>query len=308
MTPSHQNPVSAVRAFSRFYTRQLGLLEKGLYHSDFSLSEVRALYELAHNDGLTATDLAHELRVDAGYLSRMLSTLQRRGLIERTSSREDRRRKTLALTDAGRAAFTPIERASQAQIAAMLEQLMPDERQKLVAAMGTIQRLLDADTAPEVPYILRPHQPGDMGWVIHRQAVLYNHEYGWDGSFEVLLAEIAGAFIESFDPKTEFCRIAEREGEIVGSVFLARDSDDTAKLRMLYVEPSARGLGLGRHLVSECIRFAKSHGYEKITLWTNDILAAARHIYEMEGFELVASTPHHSFGKDLVGEIWELSL
>jgi DNA-binding MarR family transcriptional regulator/N-acetylglutamate synthase-like GNAT family acetyltransferase len=306
--PALAEQVANIRAFNRFYTRQLGLLEEGLLDSEFSLTEVRILYELAHARGLTATDLERGLGLDAGYLSRILSKFETRGLITRKSSTSDRRQTELDLTRAGRKAFAPLHQASRLQIAAMLEPLALNDRDKLVQGMQTIERLLGGNSAPKVPYLLRGLQLGDIGWVIHRQAIIYSQEYGWDETFEVLVAEIAGTFARTFNPKSERCWIAEREGEIVGSVFLVRASDQLAKLRLLYVEPSARRLGIGRRLVEECIRFARTKGYETLTLWTNDVLVSARHIYQEVGFHLVKEDRHHSFGKDLVGQNWELAL
>ena len=300
--------VATVRGFNRFYTRQIGLLDEGLLESEFSLTECRVLYELAHHDGLTATDLRRDLGLDAGYLSRMLKTFEARGFVARTPSDRDARRTVLALTAAGRAAFAPLEKASQDKIAALLGPLSADERTKVVKAMGVVQRLWDGAPAPRVPYILRPPRPGDIGWIVHRQAIFYNREYGWDESFEALVAEIVAGFVKTFDATRERCWIAEREDAVVGSVFVVRESGEIARLRLLYVEPAARGLGIGGRLVDECIRFARANGYNTLTLWTNDVLIAARRIYEAAGFELVAEEPHHAFGKDLVGQHWNLEL
>jgi len=311
MTQAHavrDTQVATVRGFNRFYTRQIGLLDEGLLESEFSLTELRVLYELAHNDGLTAADLRRDLGLDAGYVSRMLKTFTARGFVDRAPSDRDARQSILALTATGRAAFAPLEKASQDKIAALLGPLSADERAALVKAMSVIGRLWGGTPAPRVPYILRPPQPGDIGWIVHRQTVLYHREYGWDEGFEALVAEILAAFVKTFDPKRERCWIAEREGEIVGSVFVVHDSDEIARLRLLYVEPAARGLGIGRRLVDECIRFARAQGYRTLTLWTNDVLDAARRIYEAAGFELVAEEPHHSFGHDLVGQHWNLEL
>nr|WP_316638787.1 bifunctional helix-turn-helix transcriptional regulator/GNAT family N-acetyltransferase [uncultured Roseateles sp.] len=299
--------VEAVRRFSRFYTGQLGLLDDGLLDSPFSLSEARILYELAHRPDLTATTLRSELRLDAGYLSRILKRFEGRGLLSRRTSPDDGRQTLLSLTEAGHAAFAPLNEGSRRQVAALLEPLNPDQQGELVQALVTVERLLGAP-APAVAYLLRPHQIGDIGWVTRRQAMLYAQEYGWDESFEALVAEIGAKFIKEFDPKKERCWIAEREGAIVGSVFVVRESDEAAKLRMLYVEPSARGLGLGRRLTEECIRFARQQGYKTLTLWTNDVLVSARKIYQAAGFQLVAEERHHSFGKDLVGQNWNLAL
>lgn len=303
--PDDAEQVAQVRRFSRFYTRQIGLLNEGLLDSQFTLSEVRILYELAYHDGLRATDLTRALDLDTGYLSRILKKFEARGLISRTPCEHDARQNILALTEDGRRAFEPLDRASQQQVTAMLARLSGEQRARLTAAMSTVQELL-RDPGPA--YALRSLQSGDVGWIVHRQGVLYSEEYGWDPTFEALVAEIAGRFVQSFDPSRERCWIAERKGEIVGSVFLVRDSDEIAKLRLLYVEPAARGLGIGRRLVEECIGFSRSKGYRTVTLWTNDVLVSARRIYETAGFKLVTQEPHQSFGKDLVGQYWELAL
>lgn len=300
--------VARVRRFNRFYTRQIGLLEEGLLKSEFSLTELRVLYELAHQEGLRAVDITRQLGLDTGYLSRILKKFEAADLVERFQSETDARESNLKLTDNGRRTFEPLNRASQEQVAAMLATLRPEERVRLVHAMETIERLLGHGNEPIVPYILRPPQAGDIGWIVHRQGVLYAEEYGWDETFEGLVAEIAGRFIQSFDARRERCWIAERENEAVGSVFLVRDSDEVAKLRLLYVEPTARSLGIGSRLVEECICFARDKGYRKLTLWTNDVLVSARRIYEAAGFKLVKEEPHHSFGKDLVGQYWQLDL
>lgn len=311
MTIHHQagkERIDAVRAFNRFYTRQIGLLDEGLLKSAFSLTEARVLYELAHRDGLTATDLGRELGLDAGYLSRLLKKFEERGLVERAATEADARRSSIVLTLAGRQAFAPLNRDSHDQVAALLDRLPALEQDRLVKAMQTVQRLLGEGFEPKIPYILRPLQVGDIGWIVRRQGMLYAQDYGWDETYEALVAEILGAFIKSFDPKWERSWIAEREGEVVGSVFLVRKSDEVAKLRLLYVEPSARGLGIGKRLVDECIGFARARGYQTLTLWTNDILVSARRIYEAAGFKLVEEERHHSFGKDLVGQNWNLEL
>lgn len=300
--------IDAVRGFNRFYTRQIGLLEEGLLKSEFSLTEVRVLYELAHREYLTATQLRRDLGLDAGYLSRLLKKFETLGFLMRKPSAADARQSELALTPAGRNAFQPLDQASHDQIAAMLAPLAASERETLVKAMQRIQRLLGDSSPPAVPYLLRPLQPGDIGWIIHRQAVLYAQEYGWDETYEALIAEILGQFVNHFDPRHERAWIAEREGEIVGSVFAVRQSDDVAKLRLLYVEPSARGLGIGKRLVEECIHFARAKGYRRLTLWTNDVLVSARRIYQAAGFRLAKEESHHSFGKDLVGQHWDLEL
>ena len=300
--------IEQVRRFNRFYTRQIGLLSEGLLESEFSLTEARVLYEMAHRGPVIAADLGRDLGLDAGYLSRLLKRFSARGLIERTALEGDRRQVQLTLTDAGRAAFAPLNRASAAQVASMLSDLSIGERQKLMRAMHVVQNLIGDAPEPAIPYILRAHQIGDIGWIARRQGQLYAQEYGWDETFEALVAEIAAAFVKNFDPQWERCWIAERDGEVVGSVFLVHHSDEVAKLRLLYVEPSTRGLGIGRRLVDECIAFARAKGYRTLTLWTNDILGSARKIYQAAGFRLMKEEAHHSFGKDLIGQTWDLDL
>jgi len=300
--------VATVRRFNRFYTKQIGLLHEGYLESSFSLAEARVLYELAHRDKPAATELARELGLDAGYLSRILRGFERRRLIRRTPSKADRRQSHLSLTERGRAAFAPLNVRSRADIGAMLDRLGPGEQRRLIEAMQTIEGFLGAPAESRAAYVLRPHQPGDMGWVVHRHGALYGQEYGWDEQFEALVAGVVAKFIQNFDPKRERCWIAEKDGEIVGSVFLVGASRTVAQLRLLLVEPKARGLGIGGHLVTECVRFARQVGYRKITLWTNSVLRAARRIYEAAGFRLVRKERHRSFGRDLIGETWELSL
>ena len=302
--------VAAVRQFSRFYTRRIGLLHEGLLGGPLSLTEGRLVYELAQRETTTAKAIGAELELDSGYLSRLLRGLEERGLIRKSPSAEDGRQLLLSLTEAGRVAFATIDARSRDEIGTLLDRLSAPERKRLAAALAEAERLLGgvaADPGP-VPYILRPPRPGDMGWIVHRQAVLYAQEYGWDNTYEALVAEIVARSIRQFDPRHERCWLAEREGTVVGSVFLVRASDDQAKLRLLYVEPACRGLGIGRRLVDECIRSARELGYARLTLWTNDILAAARRIYAAAGFQLVGEERHHSFGHDLVGQTWELSL
>jgi DNA-binding MarR family transcriptional regulator/GNAT superfamily N-acetyltransferase len=302
----------AVRRFNRFYTRQIGLLQEGLLDTSFSLTEARVIYELAHRDQTTAAALGNDLGLDAGYLSRILSSFERRNLIEKTRSESDRRQSLLTLTKHGRKAFAPLEARSIDQVAAMLSTLPEAGQGRLISAMQTVQSLLGAPLesagANRAPYLLRPHQPGDMGWVVYRHGVLYAQEYGYDENFEALVAEIVARFIQHYDAKRERCWIAEREGERVGSVFLVAQSKSVAKLRLLLVEPSARGLGIGARLVAECIRFARQAGYKKIVLWTQSELDAARHVYKKAGFRVIEKNRHHSFGKDLTAETWELSL
>ncbi|MGE5335765.1 MAG: GNAT family N-acetyltransferase [Nitrososphaerota archaeon] len=302
--------IAAVRQFDRFFTRQIGVLREGLLHTPYSLTEARILFDLAQRDGLSATALVRALGLDAGYLSRLLARFEQQGLLEKTRSEEDGRQQLLRLTDAGREAFALLDRRSRDEVADLLADLSDEEQQRLLAAMGTIEQILDKKTGFKFaePFVLRQHEPGDMGWVVHRHGVLYAQEYGWDEHFEALVAQIVSDFISHYDPMRERCWIAETAGEIVGSVFVVRMDDDVAKLRLLLVEPKTRGLGLGSRLVQECIRFARRAGYRKLMLWTNSVLVEARHIYLKSGFTLVAEEPHHSFGKDLIGETWELPL
>jgi len=299
--------VSAVRAFNRFYTRKIGVVD-GLASSPFSLAEARVLYELAHREQSTATEIGKELGLDAGYMSRILRDFERRKFLRREQSKTDEREKCLSLTAKGRRAFAPLDERSNRDVAAMLEELPPTERQLLVDAVLTVCRLLGDKAEPKTPYLLRQHQPGDMGWIVHRQGILYAEEYGWDGTYEAFAAEIVAQFIKNYDPKRERCWIAEKDGERVGAVFVAKASEEIARLRLLHVEPETRGLGIGKRLVEECIRFARQAGYQKMTLWTQSILHAARHIYKQAGFQVVSEEQHHTFGKDLTAETWELDL
>jgi len=302
------NPqVDVIRAFNRFYTRKIGVIN-GTASSPFSLAEARVLYELAHREQPTASDIRKELGLDAGYVSRILREFERRRLVTRERSKTDEREKFLSLTAKGRRAFAPLEERSNRDVAAVLQELSPGARKELVGCAQTIRRLLGDKPEPKVPYLLRQHQPGDLGWIVHRQAILYAEEFGWDGTYEALAAEIVAHFIKNYDPRRERCWIAEKDGARVGAVFVAKASDEVAKLRLLHVEPEARGLGIGKRLVEECIRFARQAGYQKITLWTQSILHAARRIYEQAGFRVVHKEQHHSFGKDLTAETWELDL
>ncbi len=309
--------VELIREFNRFYTRRIGVLHEGLLHTKFTLTESRLLWELAHHSGKTATDLSRELGLDPGYLSRLLRGLKERGLLKTTRAAADARHQHLSLSAAGRRAFAPLNTRSQADVTALLARLTESQQQQLLQAMAQIEKLLGSGGERKAPYLLRAHRPGDIGWVVSRHGALYADEFAFNASFEALVARIAADFIERFDAKREACWIAERDGANVGSVFLvqARRHDKThqpidgvAQLRMLLIEPSARGLGLGVRLVDECERFARQAGYRKIVLWTNSQLLAARGIYRKAGYRLVKSEPHHSFGHDLVGESWELPL
>jgi DNA-binding MarR family transcriptional regulator/N-acetylglutamate synthase-like GNAT family acetyltransferase len=306
--------VPAVRAFNRFYTRHIGLLQQGLLESEFSLTEVRLLYEIAHRPNITAKVLCSELSLDPGYLSRILAKFQKRGWVQRTKSPVDGREVLLLLTSRGSAVFRPLDERSSQQVEQMLSYVAPVAQQRLVGAMRQIEEILSAhsgggELVSSEPYVLRAHQPGDMGWVVFRHGVLYAQEYLYDERFEALVAEICAEFIQKFDAKHERCWIAERDGERVGSVFLVRKSASVAKLRLLLVEPSTRGMGIGKRLVEECIRFARQVGYKKIVLWTQSELKAARGIYQQTGFCLVAEEEHDSWSrKGLVAETWELKL
>jgi DNA-binding MarR family transcriptional regulator/GNAT superfamily N-acetyltransferase len=300
--------VAAVRRFNRFYTRQIGLLQESYLKSQFSLSQVRVLYELAHRERPTATELGRELGLDPGYLSRILRLFEKRGFLRRTPSEADGRQSHLFLTARGQAAFAPLDTRSREEIGSMLRALRARDQIRLVESMRAIEGVLGAPPEKKVPYLLRPHRPGDMGWVVSRHGALYAQEYGWDETFEALVAGIVKKFLEHYDPRKERCWIAEKDGEPVGSVFVVKQSATVAKLRLMLVEPKARGLGIGARLVDECVRFAGQTGYGKITLWTNSVLRAARRLYKEAGFRLVRQERHRSFGHDLVGETWDLKL
>ncbi len=300
--------VAAVRRFNRVYTRRIGVLQDSFLQSPFSLTEARVLYELAYRDRPTAAELATDLGLDHGYLSRILRGFCERGFLVRTTSTRDRRQSLLSLTAKGRMAFAPLDLRSQAEVAAMLGRLSVADQDRVVGAMRTIESALSDERRPDIPYILRPPRPGDLGWIVSRHGSIYGEEYGFDERIEALTAEIVAAFIRNCDPKRERCWIAERDGENVGSVLLVKETGEVARLRLLLVEPKARGLGLGARLVQECVRFARTARYEKITLWTHSVLTAARHIYEEAGFALVDTKTHDEFGKELVGETWELKL
>jgi DNA-binding MarR family transcriptional regulator/N-acetylglutamate synthase-like GNAT family acetyltransferase len=313
LVESDTDRVDAMRRFNRFYTRQIGVLREGLLDSPFSLTQVRVLYELGSREDATATDVGRELQLDAGYLSRLLRDFEKDKLVERRSSEADGRQSHLRLTKAGRKAIATLQERARDEVRAMIGGLSEQDQRRLIGAMDTIERLLGGGANPattdRVPYILRPPQSGDMGWIVHRHGVLYTQEYHWDETFEALVATIAGEFVQRLDAKRERCWIAERDGEIVGCVFVVKGEDEaTAKLRLLLVEPSARGLGIGGRLVDECVRFARRVGYKKLTLWTQANLLAARHIYERAGFHLVKAWPNHAFGHDLVSETWDLDL
>jgi len=302
--------IDSVREFNRFYTKQIGVLRENWYKTDFGLTHLRVLYELAHRDHPTATEIREALELDAGYLSRILRKFDDGNLIKKVQSDSDRRQFHIALTSKGQNTFARLNQNSHEEVGAMLAQLPPGQQKQLVTQMRGIQGILgrtNPDTS-KAAFLIRSHQPGDIGWITYRHGVIYAQEYGWDERFEALVAEIAAKFILNLDPKRERCWIAEKDGEIAGCVFLVKKSERIAKLRLLLVEPTARGLGIGSRLVEECIKFARKCGYRKITLWTQSVLTAARHVYKQKGFLMVHEEPHHSFGQDLVSETWELKL
>jgi DNA-binding MarR family transcriptional regulator/GNAT superfamily N-acetyltransferase len=329
--------IARVRAFNRDYTRRIGVLQEGLLDSPYSLTEVRVMYEIAHRSGVTAAELADDLNLDRGYLSRLLKGFEARKLLARTASQEDGRRQLLRLTPAGLRVFEPLERRSQEQVREMLTALDDQRRYAVLMAMEVIQSALGGQSGQptasiaaaaanvaegpvvarpaRAPVTLRTHTPGDMGWVVQRHGELYYREYGWNEEFEALVAEITVEFLRKLDPARERCWIAERDGlghgscgQRIGCIFLVAKDATTAKLRLLLVDPEARGLGLGRTLVTECVSFAREVAYHRIVLWTQENLAAARHLYEEAGFKRTLREPHHSFGHDLVAETWELEL
>jgi DNA-binding MarR family transcriptional regulator/GNAT superfamily N-acetyltransferase len=311
-TPSPSVDVAAVKAirqFNRFYTRQIGALDPYL-GSAMSLTDVRVLYELAHRETAVASEIGRDLGLDAGYMSRILRRFEAEGWLTRKPHARDARQSVLHLTDAGHAAFAPLQQKSRDEAAALLAPLAPAQRQQLVQAMGTMQSLLDPAAAPPKPQVavLRDPAPGDIGWVVQQHGEIYAREYGWSSKFEALVAEIAGQFLLDFQPEWERCWIAELNGERVGAIFVVRKSPSVAQLRLLILAPAARGLGLGGRLVDECLAFARRKGYKKMVLWTNSCLLAARGIYAARGFKLVKSAPHEGYGEPLVGETWELKL
>jgi len=306
--------IARVRAFNRDYTRRIGVLSQGLLESPYSLTEVRVMYELAHREGVTAAELADDLDLDRGYLSRLLKRFEAKKLLARTASREDGRRQHMRLTVAGKRVFEPLEQRSQEQVRSMFAALDTERQGAVLAAMEVIQSAFDGNRSAgksasrRQPFTLRMHRPGDMGWVVQRHGEIYHQEYGWNEEFEALVAEITAEFVRKLDVARERCWIAECDGRRAGCIFLVAKDATTAKLRLLLVEPEARGLGLGRALVGECVRFAREAGYQRLVLWTQETLSAARHLYQEAGFTRTAQDPHHSFGHDLVAETWELDL
>jgi DNA-binding MarR family transcriptional regulator len=299
--------VKAVRAFNRFYTQRIGVLKRYL-DTDFTLTEVRVMYELAHRPPLTARDLVRDLELDAGYLSRILRRFEQQGWLAREPAPQDGRQILLRLTETGYATFAPLQQKSRDEAAALLASVPPAARPRLIQALETVHRLLHPPPAAERRIVLRDPRPGDMGWVVQMHGEIYHREYGFNQEFEALVAQIAASYVLDFDPRHEKGWIAEVDGERAGSVFLVRKSATVAKLRLLILRPEARGLGLGGRLTDECIAFARARGYRKITLWTQSILTAARAIYQSRGFVLKKSEPHPAYGQDLVSETWELKL
>jgi DNA-binding MarR family transcriptional regulator/GNAT superfamily N-acetyltransferase len=310
LSPALDHEIASFRSFNRMYTRFLGALNEGLLNTEFSLAEARVLYELATRDEPKAREIAESLGVDPAYLSRMLARFERDGLLKRKASEDDGRYAELRLTPRGKASFKKLNAASDEQARTVLNALPPAGQTELIRAMQSIQDILAPTNPTRRPYILRPHRIGDMGWIVHREGIGYAEQYGWDGSFEALAAKIVEEFLTHFDPARERCWIAEIDGQHVGHIFLVKhpSQPETAKLRLLFVEPCARGMGLGDALVNECIRFARTAGYRRIVLWTQSILTAAHRIYQRAGFRLVKEEPHHSFGHDLIGQEWELQL
>jgi DNA-binding MarR family transcriptional regulator/GNAT superfamily N-acetyltransferase len=311
--------IAAARRFNRFYTRQIGVLRKNFLDSPYSLGEARVIYEIAKDGSPTASEIGRTLDLDAGYLSRVLRNFEKRGLLERKVSKTDARQSHLALSPRGRKAFALLDDLSQRDIGAMLDKLAPADQSRLIGAMDTIETLLEA--APETVsnaasksksdkakprYQLRDPAPGDYGWIVKRHAELYAQEYKWREPFEGVCAQIVADFVNKFDAKRERCWIAEMDGENVGSIFVAKDSDEVARIRLLLVVPKARGLGLGAKLTEEAVRFAREAGYKKMTLWTHSVLKAARHIYQKAGFKLIRSEKHKSWGQPVVSEYWDL--
>jgi len=300
--------VAQVREFNRFYTRVIGLLQEGLLRSQYTLTEVRVLFELSQRDGTEVTDLRRTLDLDAGYLSRMLAKLDADGLVVRQRSASDARRQTAALTDRGRAVFAELDARSSDQVRDLLVKLTETDRRRLVGAMATIRRLLDRESPRERVVVLRGLLPGEIGWVVQRHGALYAQEYGWDNSFEAMVARIMADYAAAHDPRREAAWIAEVDGEPVGCIMCVRDDDATARLRVLLVEPGARGMGVGSRLVDECLRFAKRAGYRRIVLLTYDVLADARRIYQRAGFQLATEEKTHAYGHDLVEQVWSREL
>ena len=308
--PEVSGEIAKFRHFNRMYTRYIGTLNEGLLNSDYSLAEARVLYELANRNAPKASEIAEGLGMDPGYLSRLLGKFERDGLLQKKVSEQDGRFAELVLTTRGKSVFKKLNELSNEQARAALQGLPPTARTEVIRCMQSIEGPSHEDDRSRIPYVLRPHRVGDMGWIVYREGLGYAEQYGWDATFEALVANIVSDFITHFEPARERCWIAEVDGQNVGHVFLVKHPSQahTAKLRLLFVEPSARGMGLGHALVNECVRFARTAGYRKIVLWTQSMLTAAHRIYQGAGFRLVKEEPHHSFGHDLVGQEWELDL
>ena len=302
--------IAEVRRFNRFYTKKIGVLSEAFLNTPYSLTEARVLHALAHRDGATATWLCEELGLDPGYLSRILRAFEQQNLIFRTPSPQDGRQTLISLTPAGRDAYEPLDRASQSDIGSLLAPLPEADQERLIGAMRTVSALMGdrSEASLNRTFVLRSHRPGDMGWVTQRHGALYSDEYGLNDRMESYVAEVVAKFLREYDPARERCWIADQDGTPIGSVFLVKESDEMARLRLLIVEPKARGLGVGRRLVDECIRFARQAGYREVTLWTHSILTAARRIYAAAGFEIIETEEHDEFGPMLTGETWTLRL
>jgi DNA-binding MarR family transcriptional regulator/GNAT superfamily N-acetyltransferase len=310
-TDNTEARIAAVRRFNRYYTRQIGVLRKTFLDSPYSLAEARVLHEIATRQAPTASDIAKSLDLDPGYLSRVIRSFERRGLIRKRTSPKDGRQSHLTLTPRGRKSYAPLDMRSQRETAAMLATLAPADQTRLIAAMATIETLLEGQVAerpPQRTYILRAPRPGDFGWIVKHNAELYAQEYGWREPFEGVCAQIVADFVNKYDAERERGWIAELDGENVGGVMLANDGDGVARIRLLFVEARARGLGIGARLVDETVRFARAAGYRKITLWTHSVLTAARHVYQSAGFKLMRSEEHQSWGQPVVSEHWDLEL
>ncbi len=303
-----QEVVALFRRFNRFYTKQIGLLDQGILRTRFPLIQARVLYELAQQDRTTASALVGKLNIDPGYLSRILSTFEKEGLLHKSRSRSDSRQRILELTTLGKKSFAELDERSRIVAEEMLRDVAEEDRHRLLHAMQTIEAVLDAEPKPSAPFLLRSHRPGDIGWIIHRHGVVYAEEYGFDETFEALVAEILVEFIRNHDPRRECLWIAEQAGHRIGSIMIVDAGDRVAQLRLLLVEPKTRGQRVGTQLIDECINFSKRNRYRKIRLWTQSNLLPARHLYEKKGFEKVSESPHKSFGQDLIAEIWELPL
>jgi DNA-binding MarR family transcriptional regulator/GNAT superfamily N-acetyltransferase len=310
MQPGVSGEIAKFRHFNRMYTRYIGTLNEGLLNSEYSLAEARVLWELANRNAPKASEMAEELGMDPGYLSRLLGKFERDGLLQKKISEQDARYAELVLTTRGKSVFKKLNERSNEQAYTALQGLPPAARTEVIDCMQSIEKLLMKTDRNRSPYILRPHRAGDMGWIVYREGLGYAEQYGWDATFEALVAKIVADFITHFEPARERCWIAEVDGQQVGHIFLVKHPSEaqTAKLRLLFVEPSARGMGVGHALVNECVRFAHTAGYRKIVLWTQSMLTAAHRIYQAAGFVLVKEEAHHSFGHDLVGQEWELEL